>query len=253
MTEIALNQLRSKFTTLLGDYRNERPTVEIEELVGPNQAFFVGACGIVIIALPEERILNMSEALREMLNLKKIPDRYNSLCSLTHPDYKEACRNHFLYSLKLFEKIDDPRSFKIKSGHCIRMRNGVGSFITFYRQFFPLAYDANNKLSHLLIVYTDVSHIESGLNSNLSIIGLNGKSDYKKNRRKEGEPAIADLSRRELQVLRLVADNHSSHKIAEMLFLSPHTIKIHRKNLLRKTGTSSSLELVMLAKDKGWI
>lgn len=255
MNEIALNQLRSKFNTLLRDKKDRKPSFDIEDLVGPNQAFFVGKCGIVIISMPDERILNISEGLKGMLGLKNIPDSYKTLCSMTHPNLKNICRNHLLHSLKIFEEIDNSDSFKIKAGHSLHMRNVDGNYVSLYRQFFPLAYDADNKLSHLLIVYTDVSHIEQRTNTNLSVIGLNGKRfDYQTDKTKsQGEPASTYLTNREMQVLRLVADNQSSHKIAEYLFLSPHTVKIHRKNLLRKTGTSSSLELVMLAKEKCWI
>lgn len=256
MTEIALNQLRSKFSALIDDFSDRDSSLDFNDVLGPSQAFFVGFCGVVIIQLPDEHVLNMSTDLRLMLGLKKMPKHFGSLRALTHPEAKVVGRNHFNKCVALFRNSEDARPFKIKAGHCLRMRNANGEYVSFYRQFFPMTYDDQNELSHMLVVYTDISHISPKHYDNLSVTGLKGKrSRYPGTGagRRNQSSSNYDLTERELQVLRLVAKNFSSTKIAEKLFLSPHTVKIHRKNLLRKTKTNSSLELVMLAKDEGWI
>jgi len=52
---------------------------------------------------------------------------------------------------------------------------------------------------------------------------------------------IENLSRRELEVLTLVAAGNTSKTIAEKLNLSTQTIKIHRKNILKKLEVKTSL------------
>ncbi|HEX2086205.1 MAG TPA: helix-turn-helix transcriptional regulator [Solirubrobacteraceae bacterium] len=52
------------------------------------------------------------------------------------------------------------------------------------------------------------------------------------------------LSRRELDVVRLVARGRSTSEIAATLFLSPHTVRDHIKSVFEKTGVSSRGELV---------
>ena len=47
------------------------------------------------------------------------------------------------------------------------------------------------------------------------------------------------LSRRELDVLRLIADGKSNQEIAEALFISPHTVATHTQNILNKLGVDS--------------
>lgn len=61
------------------------------------------------------------------------------------------------------------------------------------------------------------------------------------------------LSKREVQVLRLVSKGVSSQLIAEELFLSRHTVYNHRKNMLRKTGLKNSAELIRYGMLKGLI
>lgn len=55
------------------------------------------------------------------------------------------------------------------------------------------------------------------------------------------------LTRREVEIIRSIADGQPSHQIAEKLFVSPHTIETHRKNILRKLGLSNVAELVRFA------
>ncbi|WP_291783647.1 response regulator transcription factor [Cecembia sp.] len=55
------------------------------------------------------------------------------------------------------------------------------------------------------------------------------------------------LSRRELEILRLIKDGNLNKEIAEMLSLSQHTVESHRKKIHQKLGVSSAVELVKKA------
>lgn len=59
------------------------------------------------------------------------------------------------------------------------------------------------------------------------------------------------LSRRELEILRYISYGLTSKAIADKLYLSEHTILNHRKNMLRKTCTKSSSELINYAMKLG--
>ncbi|MGF1241458.1 response regulator [Streptomyces sp. 2-6] len=55
------------------------------------------------------------------------------------------------------------------------------------------------------------------------------------------------LTPREEEVLKLVAEGHSSKEIAEILFISVKTVQRHRANLLHKLGLRDRLELTRYA------
>ncbi|WP_304517955.1 response regulator transcription factor [Cecembia rubra] len=57
------------------------------------------------------------------------------------------------------------------------------------------------------------------------------------------------LSRRELEILRLIKDGHLNKEIADILSLSQHTVESHRKKIHQKLGVSSAVELVKKAID----
>jgi DNA-binding NarL/FixJ family response regulator len=55
------------------------------------------------------------------------------------------------------------------------------------------------------------------------------------------------VTRREAEVLRLVADGCSNQEIADRLFLSVRTVEKHVESLLRKTSSRSRTQLARLA------
>ena len=59
------------------------------------------------------------------------------------------------------------------------------------------------------------------------------------------------LSRRELEVIEFVAQGLSNKEIAEVMFLSVHTILTHRKNLMNKLGLKNTASLVVYAVQNG--
>lgn len=68
----------------------------------------------------------------------------------------------------------------------------------------------------------------------------------------DGIPARA-ITDREEEILKLVAEGHSSKKIADMLFISVKTVERHRANLLQKLGLRDRLELTRYAIRAGLI
>ncbi len=62
---------------------------------------------------------------------------------------------------------------------------------------------------------------------------------------------IEPLSERELEVLHLIADGLPNQKIADQLYLSLHTVKIHARRIYAKMGVSSRTQAVAKAKTLG--
>lgn len=61
------------------------------------------------------------------------------------------------------------------------------------------------------------------------------------------EESTGNLTPRELEVLRLLADQLSSKEIANRLFIGERTVETHRKNLMRKTKSANTAGLIKYA------
>src|SRR5829696_4252878 len=68
-----------------------------------------------------------------------------------------------------------------------------------------------------------------------------------------GEEQFDVLTPRELEVLKLIAEAHTSKEIANALFISVKTVERHRQNILDKLGMSDRVELTRYAIRRGLI
>lgn len=67
------------------------------------------------------------------------------------------------------------------------------------------------------------------------------------------EPSAPRLGRRELDVLRLLAEGHRSAAIADHLRISVSTVEVHRRNIMRKLGLHTVAELTRYAVREGLV
>lgn len=61
------------------------------------------------------------------------------------------------------------------------------------------------------------------------------------------------ITKRELDVLKLIVNEHTNQEIAEKLFISVRTVDAHRRNLLEKTGAKNTAGLVRYALENGLV
>ncbi len=59
--------------------------------------------------------------------------------------------------------------------------------------------------------------------------------------------SIAELTKREMHILRLIAAEYTTSEIGEALAISTHTVETHRRNLLRKLNVRNAAGLVRFA------
>jgi DNA-binding NarL/FixJ family response regulator len=69
----------------------------------------------------------------------------------------------------------------------------------------------------------------------------------------EGHAAADILTPRELEILKLIAEAHTSKQIAELLVISVKTVERHRANILEKLGMRDRVELTRYAIKRGLV
>lgn len=80
-----------------------------------------------------------------------------------------------------------------------------------------------------------------------SIVNIDEFTSLLTELRQANEPTANPLTPREMDVLRLVAQAHSTREIADELFLSVNTVRNYVSSILMKLGAHSKLEAVAFA------
>ena len=68
-----------------------------------------------------------------------------------------------------------------------------------------------------------------------------------------GDPAAAELSERETDVVRLIAQGYSNKEIATLLNLSVKTVETYKARAMEKIGLDSRVAIVRYALQRGWL
>ena len=63
--------------------------------------------------------------------------------------------------------------------------------------------------------------------------------------------ASLNISEREIEIIKLIAEGCINKEIADRLFLSNHTINTHRKNIMQKLGINNTSGIVLFAVKEG--
>ena len=76
----------------------------------------------------------------------------------------------------------------------------------------------------------------------------------------EAESLFADdfirryqLTKREIEIIKLVCAEMSTRQISEKLFVSEYTVNTHRKNILRKLNVKNSVGMINFARESGLV
>lgn len=73
------------------------------------------------------------------------------------------------------------------------------------------------------------------------------------NEKQAKEKLLAEFTPRELDVLRLLADGHNTHELADHLGIAPHTVEWHVTHVIEKLCVHSKLQAVIAAARLGLI
>lgn len=98
----------------------------------------------------------------------------------------------------------------------------------------------------------DILHcIVEALNGNIAL-STEVKAKFDLNELNQASE-VPELTKRELQILRMLAEGKKSAEIAETLYISPLTVKTHRATLLQKFETGNIVIAINKAREYGLI
>ena len=127
-----------------------------------------------------------------------------------------------------------------------RRKRKDGSYIHLLSLSSVYELDSNGNLLKSLTRLMDISYLNLITPVSWSIRSKN--IDEEAVRQSINELFENPFTKREIEVIKEMQSGGSNHEIAERLFISPHTIATHRKNIFRKCNCSSILDLMVYCK-----
>lgn len=120
-------------------------------------------------------------------------------------------------------------------------------------QALMLTLDETGGYGKSLNINTRIDHLTSFNNYKVSLIGLNGEPSFTGVGLDDSLQQAEPYSKRETDVIKLLAEGLSSKAIADRLFISEETVKTHRKNILEKTNCKNTTQLISVCIRQGLI
>ncbi len=234
--------------------------VNFDEII--SSIFSTGPFYYYVIDFVDFKISHLSSSFEEIHGLKSESVKsINDILSLTHPDDMGYVSNAEEKALKfMIETVGADKFTRYKGSYNFRLQTADGSYRLFNHQALVLKMDANYKFIKSLNIHTNISHLTKKNNHKFSLIGLAGEPSYLNLSVYDIQPGIGKndfpenvFTKREIEIIKLLAEGFNTKSIAKKLFISPTTAETHRKNILRKSGCENSVKLIARSISEGWI
>jgi len=165
-----------------------------------------------------------------------------------HPEEKYPLALKGASALKLFNAFSKDEKLNHKAIYEFRMLNAEGKYIRVIDQYQVLELDKKGQI-WLMLSMVDVSPNQEA-DSPIKCQILNFRTGNFIAFDTEEQPEL-ELTKRELEILKLVKQGYLSKEISDKLSISVHTVNTHRYRVLEKLGANNSFEAVVFASKYG--
>ncbi|WP_018342817.1 LuxR C-terminal-related transcriptional regulator [Cytophaga aurantiaca] len=158
----------------------------------------------------------------------------------------------------IFNKIDRSSNKKYKVSYCFRLKTRDGTYQLFHHQGIILTTDEEGNIGKSLNVHTNINHLTAQNNYKVSVIGMLGEPSYMDIPLTFGDQKFLStkqllFSKREIEILKLMAGGMISTEIADKLCISINTVNTHRKNIMKKGNCKTLAQLIIKCVTEGVI
>lgn len=226
----------------------------IERIIG--EMFAIGEFYYYVLNLTNSVISNHHPDILKIHGLQEYPQNLKDVIDLVHPDDIEFITKAEQKVVEILMKIGKEHQLFIKPSYCFRMKTASGNYELFHHQAVLTWEDEDKNLVQSINIHTNIHHITKQNPYTVLMTGIGHRKDFIQV--KIENPVLQfgseiNLTKRETEILSLIAKGYSGPEISKMLILSEHTVRTHRKNILAKTNSRNSKELLKKAFEWGLI
>ena len=210
-----------------------------------------------VVDYQKRLISNIKCNIKFVLGLESRTISFEKIAELIHPDdlsfvrqAETAIRDYYK------QNISRKNIGNYKAGYCVRLKTLAGNYQLFQHQSVVLSVDDFGNCVQAFNILTNISNISPSNNYKVTLLDLRGNNSYVELDIFAQKQVIALMplfTKREIEIIRLMSHGLKSPEIAKRLFISLHTVKNHRKNILHKSQIHSSSELIARCLHQGLI
>ncbi len=238
------------------DNRSSQDTAFGESSFGEltNSIISTGPFCFYVIDFFNMGLSNVSDSLEALTGFDPDKVTFTDILSSIHPDDLDFVIKAEAFLTKFFdEKIGREKLLNYKISYNLRARLKNGEYVLFNHQALMLTLDEAGGYGKSLNINTRIDHLSSVNNYKVSLIGLYGEPSFMGIGLEDSLEQAKPYSKREIDVIRLMAEGLSSKEIADKLFISDQTVNTHRKNILEKTGCKNTMQVISTCIRQGLI
>ncbi|WP_316633061.1 LuxR C-terminal-related transcriptional regulator [uncultured Flavobacterium sp.] len=210
-----------------------------------NSIISTGPFSFYIIDFFDMSLSHISPSLFKIHGFNPDTITFNEVLGAIHPDDIDFVVKAEAFLTKFFyENIGSEKLLNYKISYCHRCRLENGEYVLFNHQALMLTMDDNGGYGKSLNIHTRIDHLSNFNTYKISLIGLKGEPSFMNLSLDDNNKEFTEFSKREIDIIKLLANGFNNNEIAEKLFISPLTVKKHRNNILTKSNSKNTVELI---------
>ncbi|MFZ2284018.1 MAG: LuxR C-terminal-related transcriptional regulator [Lutibacter sp.] len=219
--------------------------------------FAVGSFYYYVFNFENLKMDYVNEGTMGVLGIASDQFTVEKVFEIMHPEDLASMNEKEALAIDFFlNKIHFDDLFAYKTVYVMRLKHTNGTYKTILHQVSVLSASDEGKIQQVLGVHTDITYLNIPINHNVSFISTKKPSyHYSKNSGNysiihENSASLEKInlknvfSKREKEIVEKLAQGVKFNEIAKLLFVSPHTVNAHKKNILRKSGCKNTPELI---------
>lgn len=219
--------------------------------------FAVGSFYYYIFNFENLKMDYVNDSIKDVLGIESEEFTVEKVFEIMHPeDLASMNEKEALVVDFFFNKIHPDDLFSYKTIYVMRFKHTDGTYKTILHQVSVISASDDGKIQQVIGVHTDITYLNIPINHNVSFVSLKKPSyHYSKNSGNYSiilennssleKTSFKDIfSKREKEIINLISKGIKFNEIAKLLFVSPHTINTHKKNILKKSGCKNTPELI---------
>lgn len=239
------------------DFFDPRPAElsapSVEKLFG--DFFSMGEYYYYVLEVATGKLSSIHPSILPMHGLSNYPTHLAEIIELVHPEDLPFVIAAEKMCYDKISAIGREHVMSLKSSYCFRMKTAPGNYELFHHQAIHTASSPEGKILQAVNIHTNIHHITTHNKYVATVAGFGERSDFcqMKFQHERVLPIERCLTKREIELIHLLAKGHSTQEIASALNISRFTVDTHRKNILSKAGCKNATELIKRAFEEGLI